>query len=413
MNSRSQNSRTQISRTVGVSALLALGLFSGPALAQRTVNLGFSGAITGPTSDAGAPYSAGVTDYCKYANDKNLVPGYRFNCDVRDDAYDNAKTQRNLEDFADSTKILGYMGYSTGGSLQVKSLLQEIGIAMMPASLHIGLIDSPNNQYVFLPISSYSEQLVTLVEYVGRTNKNAKIALVVNPSPFGRLPAEDAKKAAAALKLDVVATDEVGANNLDNTALLKRYEALGVTHVLHQNTAGPVSNILKDAKRLGLDRKFTQLGAHFTGGEDLIALAGDAADGFLWATGFWLVEDANQPGMKLIREIGASARRPEATVRSVNYTAGANVAAIFVEATRRAVARRNVTARGLYEAIIGMNGPNAYSSGFTLTPMDFTRSEHTGSEGIRVTQVRGGKFVPVGGVTTSALFRRLRGSGAR
>lgn len=395
----------RVTRTaLSLAVLVGLGV---PALAQRVVPLGFSGAITGPTSDAGAPYSAGITDYCRWANDKNLVPGYRFACDVRDDVYDNSKTQRNLEEMVDNNKIVGFLGYSTGGSLQVKSLVEEIGITMIPASLHIGLIEPPNNRYVFLPISSYSEQLVTLVEQVARTNKNAKIALVVNPSPFGRLPAEDARKAAAALGVEVVDTQEVGANNLDNTAMLKRFEAAGVTNILHQNTAGPVSNILKDAKRLGLDRKFVQMGAHFAGGEDLIALAGDAAEGFVWATGFYLIDD-DQPGIRLIKEIGAAYRRPEATVRSVNYTAGANAAALLIEAVKRAAARNTVNPRGVYEAILAMNGPRSFTSGFTLTPMDFALNERTGSEGIRLTQVKAGKFVPITGVTTSALFRRLR-----
>nr|MDQ3398437.1 hypothetical protein [Deinococcota bacterium] len=47
-------------------ALMVLGL----GWAQQTVVIGWSGAVTGPTSDAGQFVVQGVEDYCRYANDE-------------------------------------------------------------------------------------------------------------------------------------------------------------------------------------------------------------------------------------------------------------------------------------------------------------------------------------------------------
>ncbi|WP_165738911.1 ABC transporter substrate-binding protein [Thermus thermophilus] len=388
----------------GIAAVLGL------ALGQQQVTLFWSGAITGPTSDAGAPYGAAVEDYCKWANERKLVPGVVFNCVVRDDQYNNANTQRFFEEAVDRFKIPVFLSYATGANLQLKPLIQELRIPTIPASMHIELIDPPNNDYIFLPTTSYSEQVVALLEYIARQKKGAKVALVVHPSPFGRAPVEDARKAARELGLQIVDVQEVGSGNLDNTALLKRFEQAGVEYVVHQNVAGPVANILKDAKRLGL--KMRHLGAHYTGGPDLIALAGDAAEGFLWATSFYMAYE-DTPGIRLQKEIGRKYGRPENFIESVNYTNGMLAAAIAVEAIRRAQERfKRITNETVYQAIVGMNGPNAFKPGFAVSTkqgveIDFTKSEHTGAEGLRILEAKGGRFVPVTEPFTSALFRKV------
>jgi branched-chain amino acid transport system substrate-binding protein len=392
--------------------LIGILAAAGLALGQQQVTILWSGAITGPTSDAGAPYGAAVEDYCKYANEKKLVPGVVLNCLVRDDQYNNANTQRFFEEAVDRYKIPVFLSYATGANLQLKALIQELKIPTIPASMHVELIDPPNNDYFFIPTSTYSEQVVALLEYIAKQKKGAKVALVVNPSPFGRAPVADARKAAQLLGLQIVDVQEVGSGNLDNTALLKRFEQAGVEFIVHQNVAGPVANILKDAKRLGLDKKIQQLGAHYTGGPDLIKLAGEAAEGFLWATSFYMVhEDA--PGIRLQKELGQKYGRPQAIIESANYTNGMLAVAIAVEAIRRAQERyKKVTNETVYQALIGMNGPNAFKPGFAVSTkqgieIDFTKSEHTGAEGLRILEAKGGRFVPVTEPFTSALFRKV------
>ncbi len=39
--------------------------------------------------------------------------------------------------------------------------------------------------------------------------------------------------------------------------------------------------------------------------------------------------------------------------------------------------------------------------------IDFTKSEHTGAEGLRILEAKGGRFVPVTEPFTSALFRKV------
>ncbi|WP_034385061.1 ABC transporter substrate-binding protein [Deinococcus sp. YIM 77859] len=387
-------------KALALSALVALSL----AAAQKTVTLAWSGAITGPTSDAGASYAAGVEDYCKYANAQNLLPGVRLNCVVRDDQYNNANTQRNFEDFVGNMNVPVFLSYSTGSNLQLKGVIEETKVPTLPASYHIGLIDPPNNTYMFLPVSSYSENIVALLEYIAKKDRGAKVALVVNPSPFGRDPVVDARKAAQRLGLKIVDVQEVGGNNLDNTAMLRRFESQGVKYVINQNTAGPVANILKDAKRLGLLGKMQFMGAHYTGGEDLTKLAGDAAEDFIWATSYYLYDEGDRPGIQLVKKIGAQYGRKADTIRSVHYTSGMLAAAIAVEALKRA--KNDLTAAGLYKGLTSMNGSRAFQPGFTVGPVTFSAKDHVGAESLRLLQAdKTGNFKAITGPQRSQMFQ--------
>ncbi|MBW1643700.1 MAG: ABC transporter substrate-binding protein, partial [Deltaproteobacteria bacterium] len=61
--------------------------------------LGLSLAITGPTSDAGNPYSKGVEDYFNYVNDTKMLGNDTIECMIKDDQYKTDITKRNFEDF--------------------------------------------------------------------------------------------------------------------------------------------------------------------------------------------------------------------------------------------------------------------------------------------------------------------------
>ncbi|WP_339097640.1 ABC transporter substrate-binding protein [Deinococcus sp. VB343] len=382
-----------------LSALVLASLAS-----AKDVTLVWSGAITGPTSDAGASYAAGVEDYCKYANAQKMIAGTTLKCVVRDDQYNNANTQRNFEEFVGNEQVPIFLGYATGGMLQLKSIVQETKVPTLPASYHIGLIDPPNNGYMFLPIASYSENIVGLLEYIAAKDKGAKVALIVNPSPFGRDPVVDARKAATRLGLKITDVQEVGANNLDNTALLKRMESQGVKYVINQNTAGPVANILKDAKRLGLLGKMQFMGAHYAGGEDLTKLAGDAAKGFIWATSYYLYDEGDKPGIQLVKKIGSQYKRKADTIRSVHYTSGMLAAAIAVESMKRA--KGNLTADGVYKALTSMNGSKAFNPGFTVGPVTFSAKDHVGAETMRLLQADAtGNFKAITAPQRSKLFQ--------
>ncbi|HSO21133.1 MAG TPA: ABC transporter substrate-binding protein, partial [Desulfosarcina sp.] len=340
---------------------MALGLslmFMVPAQAAETYQLGLSLAITGPTSDAGNPYSKGVEDYIRFVNETNVLGEAKVDCPIRDDMYETAVTKRNFEDFLDQEIVL-FLSYATGANQALARDFSEVQIPVIPASMDVSLVSA--SDYIFLPIASYSHQYVRVAEYVAKNHKGdgvPKVAAFIHPSAFGRAPLADFEAAVAAgLKLELVEVVEHG-KDLDNSALLQRLQSKGVQYVLCQTVQSPVATLLNDAQRLGISAKtfgepgkITFMGAHYTGGNDLIALAGTAAEGFHWTTGYHVTSEPG-PWTDWQLEMAKRYERDEKTANSHNYACGMMAAQVAVEAIRRTrEAGQEVTRESIYETL--------------------------------------------------------------
>jgi len=385
---------------------MAVGLalaFMAPVQAAETYQLGLSLAITGPTSDAGNPYSKGVEDYMRLVNETGILGDAKVDCPIRDDMYETAVTKRNFEDFLDQEIVL-FLSYATGANLALAKDFTEVKIPVIPASFHKGIVDA--SPYIFLPIASYSHQYVGLGEYVAKNHKGGgvpKVALFIHPSAFGRAPVEDFQAAVAAgLKLEVVEVVEHG-KDLDNSALLQRLQSKGVQYVICQTVQSPVVTLINDSQRLGMtaqsfgeEGKFTFLGAHYTGGNDLIALAGSAAEGFYWTTSYRLTSEKG-PWTDWQLDLAKKYGRDDKTANSHNYTNGIMAAQVAVEAIRRArEAGKEVTMATLYETLNEMNGDKSYEPLTTVGPVNYSPTDRMGVDTLQLYVVKDGVFRAVG-----------------
>ncbi len=372
------------------------------AVAGNVYKLGLSLAITGPTSDAGNPYAKGVEDYFRYVNDMKLLGDDTIECTIRDDKYETSITKRNFEEYLDMG-IVFYLNYSTGSTLALKRDFDEVKMPTMPASFHAGNIEG--SDYIFLPIASYSAQAIGLAEYLVRKHegKTPKVAMFIHPSAFGRGPVEDIEKSIkAGLDIEIVEVVEHG-QDLDNTAMLQRWKSKNVQYVISQTVQSPVAGMLKDASRLGLvagkfgeKDKITFLGAHYTGGNDLIALAGDAAENFYWTTSYIVT---SEPGAGADAQLALAKRygRDDKAANSHNYANGVMVAQVAAEAIRRAKARGNeINKETLYQEMLEMNGMNAFYPVTTVGPVTYSKDDHQGVDTLQLYAVQDGEFRAVG-----------------
>ena len=402
-------------KTVFILAALAALCFAvtaPPALAGKTYKIGCSLAITGPTSDVGSPYSKGVEDYVRYVNDEKLLGDDKLVCFIRDDGYKNEVTKRNFEDFLDEGIVL-YLNYSTGSTLALKKDFEEEKIPVIPASFHAGNLDDSN--YIFLPIVSYSSQAIILSEHLVANHQGGvpKVAMFIHPSAFGRGPVEDLKKAVAAgLKMDIVEVIEHG-QDLDNTAMLQRLLSKNVQYVICHTVQPPVATLLKGAQALGLAAasygeagKITFMGVHYSGGPDLIALAGSAAENFYWTTSYKLTSLKGE-GTSAQLALALRYGRDDKTANSQNYTNGIQVTQIAVETIRRAKAKgKEISRKTLYEELLSMNGYNAYYPLTTVGPVTFSKTDQQGVDMLQLYRVEDGVFRAVGAPFSSEFVKK-------
>lgn len=364
----------------------------------KVYKLAFSGAITGPTSDAGNPYAKGVEDWFKYVNDEKILGNDKIDCAIRDDQYQNATTKRFFEEFLDDGIVM-FLSYATGANLSLKRDFEEVKIPVIPASYHEGLLTDSN--YIFTPVATYSENVVGLAEYIVNNHKGngiPKVAFFIHPSAFGRGPLEDAEKAVkAGLKMEIVEVVEHG-QALDNTAMLQRLMAKGVQYVICHTVQSPVATMLTDASRLGITAssfgekgKLTFLGAHYTGGSDLIALAGPASENFHWACSYNLTSEKNKGAQKQLA-LANKYGRDDKAANSHNYGAGILAAQIATEAIKTVkAADLEVNRKNLYNAMQKMELYSFVSAG----PVDYSNTERVGVDRQNVYLVKDGEFTKI------------------
>ncbi len=402
--------------TILLVALSFLVAFSTLSFAGETYKMGLSLAITGPTSDVGSPYAKGAEDYVRYVNDEKMLGDDKLVCYIRDDGYKTEVTKRNFEDFLDE-EIVFYLNYSTGSTMALRKDFQEEKIPVLPASFHAGNLQE--NDYIHLPIASYSSQAVGLAEYVAANHKGSgkpKVALFLHPSAFGRAPRDDVKKSiAAGLAIDLVEIVEHG-KDLDNTAMLQRFKSKGVQYVISQTVQPPVATMLKGAQSLGMIAssygeagKITFLGCHYGGGPALVALAGSAAnENYYWTTSYKMMT-AKGPGRDAQFALAKRYGRDDKLAKDANYTNGIMVAQVAVETIRRAKAKgKKITRAALYEELLAMNGFNAFNSLTTVGPVTFSKTDREGVDTLQLYVSRGGLFYEVGAPFVSEYVQKIK-----
>lgn len=383
--------------------------------AGEAIHMGLSLAITGPTSDAGNPYAKGVEDYVKYANETKILKDTVIDCPIKDDQYKTENTKRIFEEYLDQDIVL-FLSYATGANLALGRDFTEEKIPVIPASFHKGILDG--SKYIFMPIASYSDQTVGLAEYVANHHKGGgipKVALFVHPSAFGRGPVADTEAAVAAgLKIEIVEVVEHG-KDLDNSATLQRLQSKGVQYVICQTVQSPVATLIKDSQRLGLTAatfgepgKITFMGAHYTGGNDLLALAGTAAVGFYWTTSYRLTTEKGPLTdfqLKLAKKYG----RDDKAANSHNYTNGMMAAQLAIEAVRRVMeSGKEVNRANLYDTFNNMNGKNAFESITVVGPVTFSETDHMGVDTLQLYCVQDGVFKPVGSPFEAEYMKKIK-----
>jgi branched-chain amino acid transport system substrate-binding protein len=370
--------------------------FALPASAGTTYKLGMSLAITGPTSDAGNPQAKGAEDWFKFVNETDyLGDGDTIDCPIRDDQYKNDITKRFFEEFLDDG-ILIFLSYATGANLALRRDIEEVQIPTIPASYHEGLIVGAN--YTFMPVATYSENTIGLAEYVTKNHKGGdtpKVAFFIHPSAFGRAPLEDTQKAIElGMNIDIVEVVEHG-TDLDNTAMIQRLVSKGVQYVICQTIQTPVATMLTDAQRLGVTAKsfgekgkLTFMGAHYTGGSDLIALAGAATEGFLWTCSYSLTSEKTE-GVKKQLDLAERYGRDDKAAHSHNYGAGLTAAQIATEAIKQTKdAGLEVNRKNIYETMKKLN----FQPFATAGPVTYSETERIGVDVQNIYVAEGGVF---------------------
>ncbi|MCX8059097.1 MAG: ABC transporter substrate-binding protein [Spirochaetes bacterium] len=349
----------------------------------KVVKIGGIFDLTGATGDVGAPYSLGARDYVEYINSKGGINGnkiefvwtdYKYNVDIALEFYNN-----NLKG-----KVVGIIGWGTGDTLKLAPLVAQDKIPFVSASYDENLADPKKNPYNFVCGPTYSDQIrVILKHFSSKFGKNAKVAIFHHPSAFGESPIPAAKDEAN--KLGIIISDIIPmTQDVDYVAKIKTLNEAGVKGIIINNVAVPTLNFLKAYSTTGA--KMQIYGLNWTVNEDMIQLAGNLLDGFIYASAVAFPHE-NVEGIKEILSF-----KDTPVSRRINYIQGWATVKVLVEGIR--LAGQNLTGEGIKSALEKLSN---FSTGNIFYNITFTPNSHKGSLKLRLYEYKAseGKFIKI------------------
>lgn len=378
--------------SISMILLLVLGVMAGCSGGEKasgdekgTIKIGGLFDLTGGTGDVGTPYAEGEKAYFEHLATKGLVNGYKIELIGDDYAYKIPEAQKLYQKLKSKDKVAGVLGWGTGDTEALRSLVAADKLPYISASYSENLKNLEESPYNFLVAATYSDQARSAIKWIKDNHKGGTptLAFIYNDTAFGKSPIEDAKAFAAEMGVEVVDEQIVELSALDATSQLLNMEKKNPDYAIIQQTWGATATILKDAKKLDIDTRF--IGLNWATGEGLLPIAGDAAEGFIGVvTHAFPYEDLE--GMADIKEYLESKGK---TIDDINqkFVQGWVAASIMVEGVK--LADDPTTGEGIRK---GLEKISNLEFGGLAAPITFTADNHAGTNQIRLAEVKNGKW---------------------
>jgi branched-chain amino acid transport system substrate-binding protein len=375
-----------------VGIILSLGAVSAQ---EDTIKVGAIFDLTGATADVGTPYAAGVRGYIDWVNANGGIEGRQIELFGDDYAYQVPNAENLYAQYKEQGVVV-FQGWGTGDTEALAPRISEDQIPFMSASYSAALADPAVTPYNFLAGTSYSDQLVILLQYMldlwvadGNEAGDMRVAFFHNDSPFGTSPLADGEAFAeeAGFQTARVAMPR-GAT--DYTAELENADASldGITHIVVQNVSTPAALLFRNARDLGFED--VQFGClNWCADELMIANAGEAAEGALGAIPFGPVS-VDLPGHENPRAWidGGNTDYESLEEASLHFSQGWWTMAMMMEGVRLVLANgEELTGANIKAALETLEN---FDTGGVTAPITFTAEDHRGNRALTIYRVGDG-----------------------
>lgn len=379
-----------------LAAVVLVGLAAAPAMADHAIKVGGQCDRTGATKLVGVEICPGVTDYIALVNKKGGVMGHRLEYTEVEHGY---TVDRGVEAYERLKRdgVVATLDYGTPivYALTPRHMDDKIP-AITPGFGRADSIDGEVWPYIFPMAASYWSQAGAAMKYIkdNGAKQGTKVAHIYYDNPAGRegIPVMEAvaKKEGYQLRLFAVPPPglEMGPQVIDITRRMKADWVIG--HLFGRSP----SVSIKEFKKAGFPLNRVVSFVWGAGEADIEAAGWDVAQGYLGMqfTAIGRNLPVIQELIKMYRDEGKEVPK---YVGGVYYSRGVLIGAILTEGVRLAIQNHGLPVTGDkvrkgYEAL-----KNFDLQGF-LPPMTVTPKDHEGGGWVRIYQVRGTEWVPVG-----------------
>ena len=263
------------------AAAAAFGLTGTSAFAQQAqdVKIGFAAPLTGGQAHYGADFRSGVTLAIEDFNATKPVIGGKpvhFVIDAADDQADPRTGTTVAQKLVDDgvAAVIGHFNSGTSipaAPIYAKAGIPELSTASAPAYTAQGLPTT------FRLVTSDLQQGGVLGEYAVKDLKFKRFAIVDDRTAYGQGVAEEFAKAVKAAGGTVVAQEFTNDKAVDFRAILTRIKQSDADAIFYGGADTQAAPLLKQMRALAI--KSTLIGADMMHSDELLKIAGAAADG--------------------------------------------------------------------------------------------------------------------------------------
>ena len=207
---------------IALGAVMALS-----GVAQAQIKLGVAGPITGPNAAFGAQLKNGVEQAVEDINAKGGVLGQKITVSVGDDVSDPKQGVSVANKFVgDGVKwVVGH--FNSGVTNPASDVYMENGMVMVTPSATNPKITEKGMWNVFRTCGRDDQQGAVAADYIAKTLKGKKVAVVHDKTTYGQGLADETKKAMNGKGVKEVLYEGVNTGEKDYSALISKIKSSG------------------------------------------------------------------------------------------------------------------------------------------------------------------------------------------
>lgn len=246
--------------------------------------------ITGNNSSMGVPARDGAQMMVDEVNANGGINGHKINLKIYDNESDETKSVILAKKLISEDKVLGFVGTAnSGSSIAVGPIAEQAKIPMVSIASNRLIVEPVDkHRYIYKTAANDSTVADRLGEYVVEKNYK-KIAVMQMNNAMGDGATKEFNRVAKEKALTIVTTQKFEASDKDITTQLTQVGAANPDAIIVFATPPVASILAKNHRDIGL--KAPLIYNHGIGNKVFIDLAGEAANGVVFAIGKVLVAE--------------------------------------------------------------------------------------------------------------------------
>ncbi len=273
--------------TIIVAVIVAFQLVGGKET-QDVYEFGFSGPLTGKQADYGRSVSQGAELRVREINAAGGINGKKIKLVMGDDQATPTQAVTVAHEFASNDRVRIVLGHFNSSCTNAAKPIYKA--AKIPQISYGSTNDdvTDGSEWTFRTPYKNSLQGRTLAKFAKQKLKVARVAIVAENAAYGRGLADDFRKAAVSLGLEITAEESYEVEATEYRPLFIKLKGIDVEAMLLAGFHPQIQAMVRQAREIGI-RSIFLAGDGVGSSIEYIKNAGPAAEG-TYATGPFLME---------------------------------------------------------------------------------------------------------------------------